>query len=247
MTSSSDSDLFRQKIQSARRITVLTGAGISTESGISDYRSKGGLWDKFQPVTIQEFIEDEAMRKEYWRRKKEMYAQIKDALPNAGHLALAKLEERGHLTGLITQNIDGLHRRAGSTKMIELHGTNREVICLSCEKIDSFDTVYGRLLEGDEAPLCMDCGGLLKPNTISFGQALNPDHLNQAINWARDCDLFIAVGSTLIVEPAASLPAIARRSGACLAIINQTDTPFSKTADFNFSVKIGEFLKNLID
>jgi NAD-dependent deacetylase len=222
---------LKNLIERSSQIAVFTGAGISTESGVSDYRSKGGIWDRFQPVTLQEFLVDPEKRREYWRRKKEMYAEMRDSQPNAGHFAIARLEKQKKLIGVITQNIDGLHQKAGSQNVLELHGTNREVICLSCGRIGPFDPVYERLLKGEEIPLCNHCGGLLKPNTISFGQALDPDLLNLAFQWAQQCDLLLAVGSTLIVEPAASIPRTAKDCGALLVIINRESTPLDSLAD----------------
>ena len=237
---------LRDFIQEASRIVVFTGAGISTESGVSDYRSKGGIWDRFQPITIQEFLADEEKRREYWRRKKEMYAEMRDAEPNAGHLAIARLEKQGKLIGVITQNIDGLHQKAGNQKILELHGTNREVVCLTCGRINPFDPVYNRLLIGEEIPLCHHCGGLLKPNTISFGQALDPEVLNLAVTWARSSDLMLAVGSTLIVEPAASLPRLAKGSRAKLVIINRDPTPLDSLADLALHITAGTILEKSI-
>ena len=239
-------DWLRNFIQESSRIVVFTGAGISTESGISDYRSKGGIWDRFQPVTIQEFLADEEKRREYWRRKKKMYAEMREAQPNAGHLAIVRLEKQGKLVGVITQNIDGLHQKAGNQKVLELHGTNREVICLTCGRNDPFDPVYERLLAGEEMPLCLHCGGLLKPNTISFGQALDPDVLNLAVTWARSSDLMLTVGSTLIVEPAASLPRLAKRSDTKLVIINRDPTPLDSLADFVLRGTAGPLLEKAI-
>ena len=233
-------------IEGSSKIVVFTGAGMSTESGVSDYRSKGGIWDRFQPVTIQEFLADEEKRREYWRRKKKMYAEMRDATPNIGHLAIARLEKLGNLVGVITQNIDGLHQKAGNTKVLELHGTNREVICLSCGRIDPFELVYERLLKGEEIPLCKQCGGLLKPNTISFGQALDPDVLQLAVEWSRSCDLMLALGSTLIVEPAASLPRLAKREGAKLVIINRDPTPLDPFADLTIRAMVGPILEAAI-
>lgn len=238
---------LRGLLEESSRIVVFTGAGISTESGVSDYRSKGGLWDRFQPVTIQEFLTDEEKRREYWRRKKEMYAEMQGAEPNAGHRAIARLETLGKLTGVITQNIDGLHQKAGNQKVLELHGTNREVICLTCSRRDPFDPVYERLLKGEEIPVCLHCGGLLKPNTISFGQALDPDVLNLAVAWARSSDLMLAVGSTLIVEPAASLPRLAKRAGAKLVIVNRDPTPLDSLADLLLQEASGPLLDQAID
>ena len=233
-------------IAQSARIVVFTGAGISTESGISDYRSQGGLWERYQPVTIQEFLADEEKRREYWRRKKETYVQMRDAQPNEGHFAIARLEKIGTLAGVITQNIDGLHRKAGSQNVIEIHGTNLEVICLSCGKLCPCDPIYDRLNSGEDIPLCQDCGGLLKPNTISFGQQLNPETLQRAYQWLQDCDLMIAVGSTLIVEPAASMPRIAKENGASLVIINRDSTPLDSSADLVVHAQIGPLLSSAI-
>lgn len=237
---------LRKFIEQSSRAVVFTGAGISTESGIADYRSKGGIWDRFQPVTIQEFLADEEKRREYWRRKKEMYAEMKEAKPNTGHEAIARLEKQDKLIGVITQNIDGLHQMAGNQKVLELHGTNREVVCLACEQVGPFDPVYQRLLLGEETPLCLRCGGFLKPNTISFGQALVVEVLNRAVEWARNSDLMLAVGSTLVVEPAASLPRLAKRAGANLVIINRDPTPLDSLADLVLHGAAGPILAEAI-
>ncbi|OGX05196.1 MAG: hypothetical protein A3G87_06815 [Omnitrophica bacterium RIFCSPLOWO2_12_FULL_50_11] len=233
-------------IEASSRIVVFTGAGISTESGISDYRSQGGIWDRYQPVTLQEFLRDEDKRREYWRRKKDLYAQMRDARPNEGHRAIARLEQTGKLLGVVTQNIDGLHQQAGSRNVIELHGTNREVMCLNCNERSPFEPVYRRLTQGEEIPLCKSCGGLLKPKTISFGQNLDPEVLNRAIEWSRTCDLMLVAGSTLIVEPAASLPRIAKENGARLVIVNRDPTPLDSVADVVVQTQIGPFLSSAI-
>lgn len=231
-------------ISEAKRIVVFTGAGISTESGIADYRSKGGLWERFQPVTIQEFVASPEKRKQYWQIKLELYHSFQTARPNAGHLAITQLEMLGKLRGLITQNIDGLHQLAGTghEKILELHGSNRETICLSCGDLTPWPEVYERLKSGEEALLCKKCQGLLKPNTISFGQSLDPEVLQKAVQWARDCDLFLAVGSTLIVEPAASLPRVAKQAGAKLVIITLSDTPLDFLADLRIHASIADTL-----
>lgn len=239
-------ETLRKKILSSSQILVLTGAGISTASGISDYRSKGGLWDRYQPVTIQEFVADEERRREYWKRKKETFADIRKAKPNRAHLLLAQLEKQGRLLGIITQNIDGLHTLAGNSKVLEIHGTNREVGCLACGKIEDFELAYRRLCDGEEILLCHDCGGLLKPNTISFGQDLNADVLRDSMAWCRRANLMIAIGSTLIVEPAASLPVMAKQHGAYLVIINRDPTPIDTMADLVFHDEIGEILDSVI-
>lgn len=233
-----------QYIKEAKEIVIFTGAGISTESGISDYRSKGGIWSRFQPVTIQEFLASEEKRKLYWQRKHELYASMRDAKPNAGHLAITELEKMGKLKGIITQNIDGLHHLSGSSanSILEIHGTNRQTICLSCGDLRPWQEAYEKLQRGIEVPLCDLCAGLLKPNTISFGQNLNTEVLNQSIAWANACDLILAIGSTLIVEPAASIPKIAKVNGAQLVIITMSETPLDSVADLKFSNSAGEIL-----
>ena len=235
-----------QFIHKAQRILIFTGAGISTESGISDYRSKGGLWDRFQPVTIQEFMMSHEKRKQYWQQKLELYKSFaRGVAPNDGHKVIVEIERMGKLRGIITQNIDGLHQQAGSTaeKILELHGTNRETICLSCGDKTSWPDVYQRLKEGEEVPQCRKCGGLLKPNTISFGQALDPLVLKTSLMWARDCDLLLAIGSTLLVEPAASIPRIAKGFGARLVIHTISSTPLDDQADLKITTSIGETLR----
>lgn len=235
---------LHQYIQPARRIVVFTGAGISTESGIRDYRSQGGIWQRFQPVTIQEFLSDDGKRRLYWQRKLALYEENKDARPNAGHQAVVKLEERGQLLAVITQNIDGLHRMAGTSpeKLLEIHGTNLEVICLSCGVVHPWRHAYERLVKGEDAPACNDCGGWLKPNTISFGQNLNPDILSTSFRHAADCDLMIVLGSSLVVEPAASIPRAAKEHGAKLVIITQSETPLDHLADLKITAPIGKTL-----
>jgi len=230
------------------RIVVFTGAGISTESGISDYRSKGGLWDRFHPVTIQEFLSSESKRREYWRYKKDLYRSMEKAQPNKGHLAIAQLDKIGKLIGVVTQNIDELHQMAGlpSAKVLELHGTNRKTVCLNCKKETLWEDTYQRLKQGVEIPTCLQCGGLLKPATISFGENLNSSVLNQAYSWVQQCDLLLAVGSTLVVEPAASLPRLAKNNGAKLIIINLSETPLDEMADLIIHDGAGEILSETV-
>lgn len=236
-------------ILTSKNLCFFTGAGISTDSGISDYRSKGGLWDRFTPITIQEFIDDPAKRQEYWRRKIELYQNFSKAKPNPGHVAIAEFEQFAPVRGVITQNIDGLHQLAGSTAahVIEIHGSNRETICLNCGDLTSWEDSYQRLTSGESAPLCLSCGGLLKPNTISFGQRLNPEILDRAVQLAGECDLMIVVGSTLLVEPAASLPRIAKKNGAALVIITLSDTPLDQLADIKFSESASDVLSAAVE
>lgn len=237
---------LRKLVSRSSRIVFFSGAGISTESGISDYRSQGGVWDRYRPVTIQEFVSDDESRREFWRRKKDFYAQLEKAKPNPAHLAIAALEKKGKVAGVITQNIDGLHQAAGSGKVLEIHGTNLEIACLGCGEISGYADAVTRLKKNEEVLLCSGCGGFLKTNTISFGQELNASVLQEAFALARNCDLMIVVGSSLVVEPAASIPRRAKEYGAALVIINRETTPLYTFADLNVGTQAGSFLKEAL-
>jgi NAD-dependent deacetylase len=238
---------FKSAIDGSKRIVGFTGAGISTESDIPDYRSKGGIWDKFKPVYFDEFLSDEKKRFLYWQRKQELWESIRNAIPNKGHEFFKHLYDECKLIGLVTQNIDGLHEKSGLPRdiIVNLHGTNLEVICLECGLIVPSEEVLDDLNLEQGVPLCQECGGLLKPNTISFGQLLRREDLDKANNLARSCDLMIVVGSTLIVQPASSIPLIAKDNGALLAIITLSETPLDAAADFVFHQKIGDFLNRI--
>ena len=229
-------------IDVSQRVVGFTGAGISTESGIPDYRSKGGIWHRFQPVYFQEFIESEEKRVLYWERKIELWPAIAAAVPGPGHLLFLDIWKSGKLAGLITQNVDGLHEKSGlpDELIVNLHGNSLETICLTCRKIIDSAAVFESRDLKDGAPRCQSCDGLLKPNTISFGQTLRAEDLKQAEAFARSCDLMIVMGSTLTVHPAASLPAIAGRCGAKLAIITLSETPLDRAADLLINRKIGD-------
>lgn len=226
---------------------VFTGAGISTESGIPDYRSKGGLWEKFRPVYFDEFLDSKDARIEYWRRKSELYSDLVKAQPNPAHQALANLYQHGFLEAVITQNIDGLHQKAGlpEEKVIELHGNTMRVRCLRCGKISSIHEAQQRIEAGDLAPEC-ECGGYLKPDTISFGQAMPLEEVSKATELAQTCDLFLVIGSTLLVQPAALMPQYAKQQGAFLAIINLSETPYDAACDVLIRGKAGEALQALL-
>ena len=235
---------FKSVLKKSKRIVGFTGAGISTESGIPDYRSQGGIWEKFKPVYIDEFLSDESKRLLYWQRKKALWQGIKDAKLSKTHIFFKELYDNGSLLGLITQNIDGLHERSGLPRdvIVNIHGSNLEVICLNCGDITPAHTILDDLNLDNGAPLCSKCSGLLKPNTISFGQNLIPEDLKLAEELALSCDLMIAAGSTLVVQPAASFPLIAKNNGAILAIITKSDTPLDSDADFVFHEKLGDFI-----
>ncbi len=235
-------------VAQAERIVGFTGAGISTESGIPDFRSPNGVWANNRTIYFDEFLSNRADRIEYWRQKSLAWPEMREAQPNAGHQAFVELERRGKLMAMITQNIDGLHQRAGNSaeKIIELHGTTVEVECLKCRDRISMDEAVTRITAGDPAPECEKCGGLLKPATISFGQAMPAAALRRAEQSCYDCDVFIAVGSSLVVHPAASLPALAKQKGALLIIINRTSTPLDEIADLVVREEIGVALPQLI-
>jgi NAD-dependent deacetylase len=236
-----------EKLAQSSRNVVFTGAGISTESNIPDYRSKGGIWDKFQPVYFDEFMRSKEARIEYWRRKSELYRDMIQAEPNPAHLAVAELDKLGLLQTVITQNIDGLHQKAGLTdeKVIELHGNNVRVRCMACGILSSIHDAKKRIEAGDPAPEC-NCGGYLKPDTISFGQQLNPAIIQAAEANCRECNLLLVVGSTLLVHPAASLPVIAKQSGAFLALVNLSETPCDSICDVLIREKAGSVLPEIV-
>lgn len=234
----------RDLVASASRIVGFTGAGISTESGVPDFRSPDGVWARNRTVTFQEFLSSEADRIEYWRQKVAGWPAIRDARPNAGHYAFVRLHERGLLDVTITQNIDRLHQRSGlpAETILELHGTTTEAVCLSCGDRIPSDEACRRVAGGERAPRCQQCGGWLKPATVSFGQALPYAVLARAQDAAENCDLLLAVGSSLVVEPAASIPRLARQAGARLIIVNREQTPLDGIADVVVHAEIGTVL-----
>ena len=242
-----NAELVATWLKSARSAVAFTGAGISTESGIPDFRSPNGIWSKASPVYFEDFLRSEAARQEYWRQKSIAHVDFASALPNAGHRVLAEWEAAEKLTGVITQNIDGLHQVAGSRRVLELHGTAREVSCLACRRRSPADKWVRKFLETQSVPDCPDCGGLLKHATISFGQALDETVLEAALGLARECDLFLALGSSLVVQPAAGLPALARENGARLVIINRDPTPLDGLADLVIRDSIGLTLTRIAE
>jgi NAD-dependent deacetylase len=226
---------------------AFTGAGISTESGIADFRSPGGIWSRYQPVLFQDFLHSADARREYWRMKREGYNELKRAKPNDGHRALARLEAAGKVIAVITQNIDGLHQQAGSRRVLELHGTNRYALCLDCDAHFDLDDIQKSLEAGIEIPLCKHCGGLVKMATVSFGQSLPPAVLAEAFNLSATTDLVLALGSSLVVQPAASIPLKAKDHGARLVIINNTETPLDELADVIVHRSIGETMLAVVN
>jgi len=239
--------LICRKIKEGGKNVVFTGAGISTESGIPDYRSQGGIWDKFRPVYFDEFMSSKESRVEYWRRWGELYLDIARSEPNPAHMALAGLHDMGLLQALITQNVDGLHQASGlpDELITELHGNTCRIRCLSCGEISPLDEVRQRLAAGDSAPECK-CGGYLKPDTISFGQSMPQAEVEKAAYLSQNCDFFLVVGSTLLVQPAAHMPFYAKNNGAFLAIINLSATPCDDTCDVLIREKAGIVLQKIL-
>jgi NAD-dependent deacetylase len=232
-------------LKDSQHAVAFTGAGISTESGIPDFRSPGGIWSQSQPVYFDEFLASEEARLEYWRQKSMAHQDFIRSSPNAGHLTLAAWQAAGTLHAVITQNIDGLHQLAGSTDVVELHGTARFIACLSCGHHRDADPLVREFLETQKIPACPSCGGLMKHATISFGQPLDQPVLQHAMQLASQTDLLLAIGSSLVVYPAASLPDLARRHGARLVIINRDATPYDKVADLVLREGIGATLTEI--
>ncbi len=239
-----------QLIVESKKIIVFTGAGISTESGIPDFRSPGGIWSRYDPedFTIQKFLSSPAARKTIWKMSVEG-GLLAEAEPNLAHYAIAELYQLGKLDCVITQNIDNLHQKAGvpEDKVFELHGNVGWVVCLSCCRRFPMPEVLQKIKEGIEVPDCPDCQGILKPDAVFFGEALPQETLQEAIHRAQNCDLFIVIGSTLIVYPAAYIPTYAREAGAKLAIVNLTHTPFDHYAKVVIRGKAGEIMSRVME
>jgi len=238
------------RLRDARQIVVLTGAGISTESGIPDFRGPQGLWTRDpaaeRKATIQHYVADADHREQVWRTRAQ--GEVFGGEPNAGHLALAELERRAALHTLVTQNVDGLHQAAGSSPgiIIEIHGNIHEAKCLSCGWHGPMAETLARVRAGESDPACLVCGGMLKSATISFGENLVPADLERAQSAAAGADVFLAIGTSLGVYPAAALPEIALRGGATLAVLNADATPFDHLAGFVMQDRLGEVLPALV-
>lgn len=231
-----------QWLRQARFAVAFTGAGISTESGIPDFRSPGGVWTKYRQIYFDEFLASAEARLEYWRQKCEAYRQFAAAAPNVGHQTLAAWERRGLLHGVITQNIDGLHQAAGSQQVLEVHGTARKIACIACHQEYEPEPWIEQFQASQLPPNCPQCGGPLKHATVSFGQAMPAEVMEEADQWSRQADLFLAIGSSLVVYPAAGLPRLAQAHGARLVILNRDPTPQDDAADLVVNASIGATL-----
>ncbi len=236
-------------VRGASSVVALTGAGISTDSGIPDFRGPQGLWTRNPKAerlsSLQAYMEDPELRVQAWRARMDHPAWT--AAPNAGHLALAELERKGRLHLLVTQNIDGLHQAAGTSaeRLVEIHGTLREVVCMACDDRAPMEAALARVRAGETDPPCRTCGGILKSATISFGQSLRGGDMERAHAAAESCDVFLAIGTSLTVYPVAHLPAIAARAGAPVVVLNAEPTTYDATADVVLRMPLGEVLPEI--
>lgn len=239
---------FADVLSQAKRVVLFTGAGISTESGIPDFRSPGGMWSKYRPIEFQDFLASEDMRREYWRRKFAVDPVIQEAVPNAGHRAVAELVRRGGVSSVITQNVDGLHQKSGvpDDKIIELHGNTTYAACLDCGRRYELAAIKAAFEQGGDLPCCGDCGGIVKAATISFGQAMPETEVLRAEADSLSCDLFVSIGSSLVVYPAAAFPEKARLNGATLVILNREPTPLDPLAHQVLHREIGPTLMRAV-
>ena len=245
-----DSDLieFRRLLDNVQQVVVFTGAGISTESGIPDFRSPGGIWTRMKPIYFQDFVASEEARIEAWRRKFESDPVMREAVPNRGHRAVASLVRQGKVSHVVTQNIDGLHQASGipDHQVIELHGNSTYAHCLDCQRRYELEHIRPRFEATRKAPLCDDCGGFVKTATVAFGQSMPPAAMVRAEEAILACDLCLVVGSSLVVYPAAGFPELAKRRGAGLVILNREPTDMDAIADLVLHREIGETLGTIV-
>jgi len=241
-----DIERAARAIADADSTVALTGAGVSTASGIPDFRSDGGIWDQYDPAEFH-YSRFKAEPGPFWERRIEMYDAVygEDVAPNAAHEALAEMERAGLLDAVITQNIDGLHGRAGSESVIEVHGNGQRVACEDCGRRVDLAPVRERVESGELPPRCESCSGVLKPDVVLFGEQLPVAALQSAKTRAREADVFLAAGSSLTVEPVASLPRIAERNGATLVVVNLEETPVSGQAEYDIRADVTEALPAL--
>jgi NAD-dependent deacetylase len=241
-------DDLERMIAEAECMVAFTGAGISTESGIPDYRSPGGIWTKFRPIDFGDFIASAEARRETWRRKFASHETLQKATPNAGHRALARLVEKGKMAAVVTQNIDGLHQASGvpDAKVIELHGNATYAACLDCRKRYELDWVREIFAVDERLPICTACGGIIKTATISFGQSMPEAEMERAREVTMAADLFIVLGSSLVVYPAAGFPIMAKRNGSRLVIVNREPTDQDELADLVINAEIGATMSRAV-
>ena len=246
LTASSNTEFAKLIVHSSRAV-IFTGAGISTESGIPDFRSPGGVWSKMKPIQFQDFVADPKIRHESWRRKFDRLDGLANALPNSGHFAVAKLVNNNKVSHVITQNVDNLHQNSGVDveKISELHGNATYTKCLDCNKRYELELLKREFLETNEPPLCSICGGILKTATISFGQAMPEREMQISQRKAIESDLFICIGTSLAVFPAADLPLLAKETGATLVILNNEPTPMDQYADLVINRDISEVFSEI--
>lgn len=244
-----DIERLKDLLQHSQRAVVFTGAGISTESGIPDFRSPGGIWSQHKPVDFSDFLASAAARRASWRLKFKFDEDMRNAKPNRGHRALAKLIEDGTASHVITQNVDGLHQQSGipEDQVIELHGNTTYAHCLDCGQRYDLTLIKQNFLRNETLPVCDQCDGLVKTATISFGQAMPQQAMLQAQMACEASDLFLAIGSSLLVYPAAGFPALAKRHGANLVIINRDATDLDGLADLVINQEIGPVLGAAVD
>ena len=241
-------DILRGYVADSENTVIFTGAGMSTESGIPDFRSPGGIWSKIKPITYQEFTRDPEIRREAWSRVFSGVMGWTGAKPNAGHQAIARLVQRGTVSAIITQNVDNLHQESGvpPERIIELHGNATYAKCLDCGQRHELEVLKQSFLGTGEVPICRACTGIVKTATISFGQAMPEDQMRRADKATRAADLFVVLGSSLVVYPAAGFPLLAKRSGARLVIVNREPTEQDPLADLVLHESIGEVMTGVV-
>ncbi len=249
MQSTTDTDRLFDMVANASSVLAFTGAGISTECGVPDFRSPGSPWMRNKPIPFEAFVASAEARREAWRRKFAMDDEFAGAQPGRGHKALARLVALGRMPAIVTQNIDGLHQASGvePDRVIELHGNGTYAACLDCARRHELPPIRAAWEAEGRLPRCEDCGGMVKSATISFGQAMPQAQMRRAAELSESCDLFLAIGSSLVVYPAATLPLLAKRAGARLVIVNREPTDFDAVADLTIRGDIGDVLSPLLD
>ena len=241
-------EIFQNILSESSNTVVFTGAGISTESGIPDFRSPTGIWTKNKPIEFKDFLSSEEIRVEFWKRKFTVDLTISKAKPNAGHMIISELNHIGKVSKIITQNIDNLHQISGvpEENVIELHGNTTFAKCLDCDLRYELNSIKKLFEQTNKPPYCKNCSGIIKTATISFGQSMPKEEMLKAEKASLSCDLFIAIGSSLKVYPAASFPLVAKKNGSKLIILNREGTDLDKYADLVIHDEIGEFLSKSI-